>query len=620
VTGKFYDRLILSIVVTVAALFILFYGNKQVGFHGDALGYYTYLPTTFIYHNYKDIASLPNDKQISPFVMQSVGNMAKQQKTPLGYVTDQYTYGVALLELPFFCIAHLYEKANGLPANGYSNTYCYLIKFGSFLYGILGLIVVYRILKQYFSRTLSLLCIALLFLGTNLLWFTLYQAGMSHVPLFFLYALMMFFTIKVYKIPKWNYFIALGFISGLITVVRPTDIICLFIPLLYNVYDKNSIIEKLNFLKRNYGKIFVAGIFFVLPILPQLIYWKVLSGSFLYDSYGPNQTFYWLHPKIRCGLFYYANGWLPYSPIMIFSLAGMLVYRYFKQWAWCLWVMFPIYVYVIYSWYCYNYINGLGSRPMIHLYPILALSLTAFIRYISEKGWLAKVSFALVSVFFIALNISYSMQEAKGLLNSEYSNFYYNYQTLFRMHLTYNDLVVNDNGQIQPDTNKIHKIATLGCENFEDSVSDRYVKDPIKKQGYVYHMLNEEFMPNNAVSLVYNKQKFKGGKWLKASGMFMCPGEYLEYFRHLLVVSIGPEDKFLDYRKCAIESKIGISDNSCAHKDLLLSHYELNKWGKVYFFVKIPSDIQDGDAIKLFIWNIGHREMYMDDVCLELYD
>ncbi len=85
------------------------------------------------------------------------------------------------------------------------------------------------------------------------------------------------------------------------------------------------------------------------------------------------------------------------------------------------------------------------------------------------------------------------------------------------------------------------------------------------------------------------------------------------YYRHLLVISCG--DKL--WRGCTIENKIG--DWSVAGQDIRLDHFEVNKWGYVYYFIKIPKTLQDGDIIKLSILNTDKLDLYMDNICLELY-
>ncbi len=612
---RLWNKVILSttLLITFAFLFNYCVGvpkdSATIRFYGDALGYYLYLPSAFIYHDLKSPEQLPTDKAIQSDIF-IYADLLKSNRTPKGYALDQYTYGVALMESPFFFIAHAYEQIKGRTDNGYSLAYIYMIKVSSFVYAFLGLILVYFILKKYFDPTLSLAGTAVVFLGTNLFYFSLYQTGMAHVPLFFLYALLIFLTIKVHEKPSLIRFAVLGFVAGIIVLIRPTDMICLLIPLLYNAYSKETVKAKISLLRQNIPGIFFAAIAFLLPLVPQLLYWKAMTGSYVFYSYGTSQSFNWAHPKIIEGLFYGANGWLMYSPVMIFSVAGLFFLRYVKQWALVQWMIFPLYVYIIYSWYCYNYINGLGSRPMIHLYPLLAISLTAFIRVVSRAGIVVKTIFGALVLFFVAVNISFCIQQSKNILVSESSSLMYNEDILFRMHLNYNDLVLHDVMEEQPDTSKIVRLCTLSCEHYEDSLSTSYEHDTAAGSKYRYHKKDEEVL--DILSVKYDKEKFRNAIWFKCSGRFMYPFPPSDWRKHSFILAIPNKI----WKGCEIENKIGGWENDDERR---LSYSKPGQWGEVSFFVKIPAGLNDGDVMKVYIWDLGRRDLYVDDVCLELY-
>src|ERR1017187_6166252 len=124
---SYLHKAILIIVVAISSVFLFKYGIRSYTFYGDALGYYMYLPATFIYNNVDRMANLPTDKGINKRVMWHADVMKGQKGKP-GKVVNQYTYGVAFMEMPFFFIAHITEKISGGRANGYSDTYQYLIK------------------------------------------------------------------------------------------------------------------------------------------------------------------------------------------------------------------------------------------------------------------------------------------------------------------------------------------------------------------------------------------------------------------------------------------------------------------------------------------------------------
>ncbi len=574
--------------------------------YGDALGYYMYLPATFIYNNVDMMYDLPKDKGIDGEILWYADQM-KQNKSGTGKEVNQYTYGIAFLEMPFFFIAHIIERIQGHEGTGFTHIYADLLKISAVFYALMGMIVLYRILKTYFTPTWSLAGIALLFTGTNLFWFTLHQAGMSHVPLFFLYAMLMLITIELHKNPKTVWFVTLGLTMGMITIIRPSDILCALIPLLYNVYNRETIRDKIPFIKEHRKKLWLLIVSFLLPMIPQMIYWYATTGSLLFYSYQGQSFSYWKHPKIIEGLFYFSNGWLPYSPVMVLSLVGLSLYKRIKKWAWCICAIFPLYVYIIYSWYCYNYINGLGSRPMIHLYPLLALPMVAVLQFLSKKHVLIKISSFLVIIVLVSVNIGFSRLQSLGLIRSEESNMAYNFQMFFKDSISFRDLYTRDIAEVQPREDQLTKIATLACHNYDLPTTNQHLKDTLSGSGYIYKMGNEEYSPRLKVR--YSRQQFKRANWLKCSGKFMytqMPG----YFLHLLVV----EHPGKLWKGCRIENKVDSTRSSYQ-----FGQYKTNTWFPVAFYTRIPRSLRDGDTIDLFIWNTPKNELFMDDLCLELY-
>jgi len=611
-------RILTILSIFICTWFFVSDGKDSFNFYGDGMGYYMYLPTTFIYHTHKALDWLPEDKHFDNSIRNYLKSIRKENVwTPKGYLINKYTYGVAAMELPFFAIAHAYEKLTGGEANGYSTSYRNMVKVSSLFYALMGLLVLYHVLIRFTDKDTAVRTLLVLLVGTNFFWFTLHQAGMAHIPLFFLYGLLLWLTIRIHERPSWAVFAVTGMCLGLITVIRPTDIIAILIPLLYNVYDRNSFREKLAFMKAHIPGILLAGIMFLIPVLPQLLYWKMLSGSFLYYSYG-NESFHWTHPRILEGLFSFGNGWLIYSPVMIFSLIGIVFYRRVRPVFWLMLTLVPVYIYIIYSWHVYNYINGLGSRPMIHLYPLLAIPLAAFIRFLSERSIAVRSLVLSLFFFFISLNISYSLQRARGLLTSEEANAVYNMNMLFRLHATYSDIVTWDIQQVQPKSDRIEKVAILACNNYDDAASPHFEPDSTGHTGFVYHMAaDEEYHPGKLI-VDYDEKKFKGAMWLKCSGRFMCPQAY-QYFKHLLTMDILRDGKSAYWYGLKIDNKIGLADKHLPPQEYTLDHMETGTWGYVYCFIKIPDDMQKGDQIRLDVWNIGRQPLYMDDICLELY-
>lgn len=617
---KVFISILLVLTAGVSLLFNARYTQHSSILYGDALGYYMYLPSVFIYHNLAKPEQLPEDKGIPFSVMRYAGEMRDEGvRSKKGIVVDQYTYGVACMEMPFFLVAHAIEKAKGLPANGYSDTYNTWMRIATAGYGLLGLLLVYRLLRKYFDEIVSVVAVVILYLGTNLFWFVVYQPGMSHTILFFLYAWLLLLTVSVHEKPSGGRFLLLGMIAGMIVVTRPTDIVCVFIPLCYNVYNKETFFQKLRFLATNKWGLFLCALGALIPFLPQFAYWKMATGQYVFYSYG-SQGFHWRHPKIIEGLFYFSNGWLPYAPVMIFAIAGLLLYKKINRWVFSILVVMPIYTYLIYAWYCYNYINGYGSRPMLHMYPLLAIPLAAFIQYIARKGAVVKTVFAICCILFFSVNYSWSMLQSQSLMRSEESNMWYNLGVLYQSKLHYNDLVTLDVAEWQPRKGSVQFVKSLGCQGFEDSTSDHYIPDSIAGTKYIYHVREGEEYLDAALKMQYHKGMFGDAKWFRCSGRFMFP-TWPARTKLLLELGIKRGDKFVLWKGCRADNKIGLADGTCKHApdNFDLNHYEHRRWGEVYYFVKIPDDLKEGDEIILDVWNNYQHEAYVDDLCLQLY-
>lgn len=589
-------------------------------FYGDSMGYYVYLPATFIYHNLQDMDQLPPEDSLGAGIYSYVSEM-KAVSVSLGeqHWVNQYTYGVALLEAPFFLAAHIYEKLLGQSATGYSSTYNNAIVFSSLIYTLLGLWLIFLVIKRKFGPVIAAITCTLILLGTNLFWFAFWQGGMSHTPLFFLYAALVYLTIKLHEQPKRKYFLLIGFIMGLITVIRPTDILVLLIPLLYNVYSKKTLQDKIKLIKANSRYIWLAVLIFFIPIIPQLLYWQITTGQLVYYSYG-EQSFNWKHPKLIQGLFYFKNGWLPYAPVMLFALAGILMFRKNRQWLAVFFTLIPVYCYIIYSWWCYTYINGFGSRPMIHLYPLLAIPLASFTWLVARGNFVIKLAYGALCIFIISVIYSLCGLQTQFFFKSEVANAAYYMGMIYKDRLNYDNLVEMDVEELQPNEEKLVKIKTIARADFDDSLNNHFVPDP-EDTGYAYHMWEGQEYTDEGIMLTYSKNEFKDAKWLKCSGRFMVT-DYAEHIPHKLVCTITDGNgELIKWSGCGIDNKIGLVDSTCEHVNdkYTYMHYEYWIWSTIYFYTKIPCDIDENCTIKLTMWNQPKKQVFMDDFKIELY-
>ena len=144
------------------------------------------------------------------------------------------------------------------------------------------------------------------------------------------------------------------------------------------------------------------------------MYWKLASGQFIYDSYGKTDFMEWKHPHILDGLFSARRGWLVYSPIFLFAIAGFwYLQKQRKYLAISLLVFFILFVYVSFSHNIWWYGGGLSQRQMVQIYPILAIPLAAFLR-VAYKNWARQILFGIAASVCIYLNLWLTYQGHQG--------------------------------------------------------------------------------------------------------------------------------------------------------------------------------------------------------------
>lgn len=277
------------------------------------------------------------------------------------------------------------------------------LQLGGVFYVFMGLIILRKIVKKWFSELTTTSILIILALGTNLFYYATIENTMPHGYNFFLIIMFVYFTILFYENDRKKYknAIVLGLLFGLISLIRPTNSLVIFIFIFYGVYAWSGIKNRILFLFNKPTYILLIGSLTLLIWFPQMLYWHSITGKWLYFSYGSGKTFNFLKPHVIEGLFSYRKGWFLYSTIFIFMFPGLwLLKQYVKNFTIGILVLFPLFIYVTFSWWCWWY-GGYSSRPMVDMYGIFAIPLAAFLEYTYRiKNKIFKYGILVVLLFF----------------------------------------------------------------------------------------------------------------------------------------------------------------------------------------------------------------------------
>ena len=581
------------------------------------MGYYAYLPMTFIHHDFntlrlqtyhrtKNMAD-HRDENYTPETMPD--RWIPGVVAPNGNHVNIYTCGVAMLQLPFFTIAHILAQPLGFVADGYSLPYRFMLLLGNMFYVMFGLWFLRKILREYFSEFTTSIVLGIVMLTTNLYYFTAFNGFMAHSYVFCLVAILIFFTTKWHETTGSRYLIGLGFIGGLVTLIRPTDVLFLLIPLLYKITSLSSFLEKIRLFWSKKTSVLVAFVAFLLPFLPQLFYWKYVTGNWIYNSYGDYFKFDFAHPHIQEGVIGMNNGWLVYTPVMAFAIIGIFMMRD-KRRDFLLPVItfLLIYIYVIYAWWSFNYINGFGSRPMIDAYALLAIPLSIFVEKMQKTRVLFSIFLVLIG-FLTWLNIFQTEQMSHQILISEQNNEAFWIESFGKTTLTYNALVAFDANELQPKQSVF--IKNLFENGFENPVltDSNYVKQPVANGQYAYRINPAAYSPACKTEV----KNIQGGRYVKVSlKAYSSKNSIWDiYEKSMLVIEFRRGDKEIKWRGIRIENKIG--------NTIKIYGGQTEVWGDIHFFVKIPEDALPDDMLSCYIWNQNKGALVIDDFKVELY-
>jgi hypothetical protein len=383
----------------------------------DIKSYYAYLPATFIYHDLSlSFIDSASNQELKKWIWPII--------TPTGKKAILTTMGLSVLYAPFFFIAHTYASLSPqYEANGYSLPYHVALQFSTYIYFLLSLLVLKRILSKYFNDKVTALTLLAIGAGTNLFFYVGYAAPMPHGYNFLLITLFIFILERWTEDITVKDTILLGLLSGWVTLIRPTNIIILILIPLWQVGSWKDLKSRIQLLLQKWPYILLMAFFFVLFWVPQFAYWKYVSGKFFYFSYGERQDrFYFNNPQIWKILFSYEKGWFVYTPMMMLAVFGIFILPKKKiKLALPIVVYLVLMIYVLSSWWCWWYGGSFGQRSMVDFYGLMAIPLAAII----DSG-LKKRIYKYLITFLILILIAYNQFNIKQYRNMAISFWWMN--------------------------------------------------------------------------------------------------------------------------------------------------------------------------------------------------
>lgn len=574
-------------------------------FTWDVFGYYLYLPSEFIFHDIS-FSSLDWVKQLNEQYDCS-GTLYQLVKSSNDSVAIKYTMGLSFVYAPFFFIGYFIANITGFPIDGLSAPFQYSIIIGGLIWIITGLFIFRKVLLNFFSDKITSIVLLIIVIGTNFFHLAAIDGTLlSQNILFTLFSILLWSTIKWHKNPKIKYAVIIGLTTGLITLIRPSAVICFIIPLLWNIYDYNSLKEKLIIIKNNFSHLAILILCGLLVVSPQLIYWKLTTGQLFFNSY-PNsgEGLDLFAPYTAKFLFSFRKGWFIYTPVMMFSIIGFYnLYKHNKKIFYPLLLFFIFSLWIISSWSCWWYAGGsFSARSMIPVYSVLSFPLGYFIEDIFKKRNFLKNSFWAIICFLIILNLFQSWQFNKGIIKKEQMtrDYYFAVFGKTKIDKDYEKLLlversVESTEQLKNEE-RFHK-NVLGFWDFEENKYHDTIS--FSKKGSL--KMNKQISFSPAINIKYKDLTKNYYAWIRAKVNVYIPESYTEAMP-VLVITFQHKKKNYKYKTKTFE------------KDIIKG-----KWNNLSIDYLTPEVRSKEDNLMVYVWHRGKSDIYIDDFMVEIFE
>ena len=372
------------------------YFNYHSEIWADKAGYYVYLPAAFKYNF--EANQFPDSIDVNTgngFVLDFKSNT----------VQTKYTYGVSLMQLPFYGLAEMATYFMDVPNDGFSPINHLSVNFSAITYFLLGLILLFHILRDTFNKRTAIWTLLFIFLGTNLYYYVISATGMSHVYSFFLFSAILFLLKKSEFLKKSNplNLILFGLLSGLIVLIRPSNIVYLFI--VFFVFAKNlgDVFYRIKtIIKPAVLLLILLGALII--IAPQFVYWKYAFGSWIKYSYQ-NEGFNWGAPQMLSVWFSPNNGLFLYGSVYGLIVLSIIYSSLKNSLYWIYLALFFAVSYITASWWAWEFGCSYGSRNFVEYLAIFSIPFGVLINNLSTSKKATKIGFFVIGFLLIALNL-----------------------------------------------------------------------------------------------------------------------------------------------------------------------------------------------------------------------
>jgi hypothetical protein len=323
-------------------LFLLSLPLLNPWIRGDGVGYYAFARAPLIEHclnfehDYQSANASFRDARLD-----ENGEPKTVFRTATGHLDNHFTVGPAILWAPFLLVAHgavLLARVAGssVAADGFSAPYRIAMAIGTAIYGFLTMLLAVRIARQYVDELWAALAAVAVWWASSLPVYMYFNPSWSHAHSAFVVALFLWYWHETRPRRTVRQWAVLGVIMGLMLDVYYANALLLTV-LLVEALQQYRILWfrppgesaqgafTASELRARHG---VFAVVVIACFLPTLITRAIIYGSAFESGYIPLRDWAWKSPYFLAVLFSSNHGLLIWTPLLLFAVAGLFVFRW----------------------------------------------------------------------------------------------------------------------------------------------------------------------------------------------------------------------------------------------------------------------------------------------------
>jgi hypothetical protein len=397
---------------------------------GDGVGYYAFARAPLIEHSLQfEHDYMSANAGFRETRLGENGQPKPMFRTRTGHLDNHFTVGPAMLWAPFLLVAHggvLLARTLGsqVAADGFSAPYRVAMALGTAFWGFLGLLLAFRVARQYAGDLWAFLATVAIWWASSLPVYMYFNPSWSHAHSAFAVSLFVFYWHQTREQRTLRQWLVLALIAGLMINVYYINAALLVILVVEALRDYLAAFRHRAESSPSFSQLLARHLLFVavvfICLLPTFYTRYVIYGGPFSSGYIAPQDWAWRSPYFVAVLFSSEHGLFSWTPLLLLASVGLVLFKFREPRVGTPLLAAALAFYLLIVCYPdWAGISSFGNRFFVSLTSLFILGLSVLLERCSALFHGRRAAVAAVSVFlaaFVLWNAEFMFQWGEHLI------------------------------------------------------------------------------------------------------------------------------------------------------------------------------------------------------------